>query len=228
MKIKNNRDVIALFVADLHLSLTPPPFRSAEPDWIKAQQRPLDELRALQLKHDCPVFYEGDIFDRWNSVPELINWAIAHLPHGYAIPGQHDLPEHDLEQIERSAYWTLVKANVIHNMQQGDPGHDIFIHNKEVVFHPFPFGVKIKKPKSSSHFSIALIHEYNWVSFHVYDNKGTTTELQSQHVNSSRKEFKGYDLVVSGDNHSPFNVQIGKTQFWNCGTFMRRKSDERD
>jgi hypothetical protein len=35
-------------------------------------------------------------------------------------------------------------------------------------------------------------------------------------------------LVVSGDNHSPFNVQIGKTQFWNCGTFMRRKSDERD
>src|SRR4030042_1550393 len=104
MPIKKKDDkVIALFCSDLHLSLTPPVFRSNEPDWLTAQQRPLDELRALQSKHQCPIFCAGDLFDKWYGGPkehacELVNWAIKHMPYMHCIPGQHDLPEHDLTQ----------------------------------------------------------------------------------------------------------------------------------
>jgi predicted phosphodiesterase len=237
MKTNTPSKVLALFVADLHLSLTPPPFRSAESDWLAAQQRPLDELTSLQEKHNgAPIFCAGDIFDKWyvthdksRGASELINWAMEHLPYMHCIPGQHDLPEHDLEQIERSAYWTLVKASVINNLPRvnGFTSHQW----PGLVLHSFPFGTKVtsRENLTGRDIRIALIHEYNWIDGHIYNVQSSERlALGGKHVNKDRKEFDGYDLVVSGDNHNPFHCVIGKTQFWNCGTFMRRKSDERD
>lgn len=219
MKPKKQDEVIALFCSDLHLSLTPPIFRSNEPDWLAAQQRPLDELTALQEKHDCPIFCAGDIFDKWNSPAELINFAMGHLPYMHCIPGQHDLPEHDLGQIERSAYWTLVKASIIHDMSE-----TVVYHEEGLMIYPFCYGKKITLFKGNKKIKpIAIIHEYNWVPGHVYQEE---VAAKSQHVDSGRREFEGYDIVVSGDNHSAFSVLLGKTQFVNCGTFMQRKSDE--
>ena len=72
--------VIAILCADVHLSLNPPVWRSNEPDWFAAMKRPLDEIKELQKKnHDCPVFCAGDIFHKWDSPAELINWAIDNL-----------------------------------------------------------------------------------------------------------------------------------------------------
>ena len=53
-------------------------------------QRSLEQIRDLQKEFDCPVICAGDIFDKWNSPPELINFAYDNLPEIYAIPGQHD------------------------------------------------------------------------------------------------------------------------------------------
>ena len=108
MRSKNTENIIAIFAADLHLSLKAPIWRSTEQDWFEAMLRPLVELRTLATLHNCPIVYAGDIFDKWNSPPELINFAIEHLPKGHAIPGQHDLPLHNYEDIRKSAYWTLV------------------------------------------------------------------------------------------------------------------------
>jgi predicted phosphodiesterase len=218
---KKDTDVLALFVADLHFSLTPPVFRSNELDWLATQKRSLDELKALQEKHNgAPIFCAGDIFDRWNSPAELINWAMEHLPYMHCIPGQHDLPEHDLSQIERSAYWTLQKASVIHHMFQA-ANH---FQDGNLCVWSFPFGKKVHPcpMKNPNQIKIALIHEYNWAPGHKHPEAPNWQE-----VTQSRKEFAGYDLVVSGDNHSPFRYVMGNTQFVNCGTFMRRKSDER-
>ncbi len=225
-------DVIAIFCSDLHLSLTPPPLRSKEPDWFAAMQRPLDELRQLQEKHGCPIFCAGDVFDRWNAPAELINWTIQHLPHMYVIPGQHDLPDHDLSQIERSAYWTLVKANVIHHMENGimwgDNGGErgSAVLSKAVFVYPFAFGTEISPLKQRPHgfgHTIAIIHQYNWTQRNGYDGAPIQQSV-SQH---NRPEFEGYDLVVSGDNHIPFIHKWRDCQFVNCGGLMRRKSDDR-
>ena len=43
----------------------------------------------------------------------LISFAIRELPSCYAIPGQHDLPNHSYTDIQRSAYWVLVEAGII-------------------------------------------------------------------------------------------------------------------
>ncbi len=210
---------IAIFCSDLHLSLKPPIFRSNEPDWFAAMQRPLDQIRELQDEHQCPIFCAGDIFDKWNSPPELINFAMKHLPSMYCIPGQHDLPEHDLNQIKRSAYWTLVASGHICNLssyavQDIDWRDDFLIH-------AFPYGTKITPYKDKKKvLQIALIHQYNWTDNHSYPDAPKDRKVLN------RKEFQGYDLVFSGDNHIPFTVKNEENTFINCGALMVRKSDD--
>ena len=114
--------VVAIACADIHLQHTAPICRSGEPDWYAAMARPLEELRGLQENYDCPILCAGDVFNHWNNCPpELINWAIKHLPKMYAIPGQHDLPQHRLDDVRKSAYWTMVEAGVIENLPLGLP-----------------------------------------------------------------------------------------------------------
>ena len=117
--------VIALLVGDIHLSAKAPLCRAKEPDWFEAMARPLMELVDLQKQIGKesdgipPILCAGDVFDRWNSPPELINFALEYLPpQMYSIPGQHDLPNHNYNEIDRSAYWTLVAANKITNVER--------------------------------------------------------------------------------------------------------------
>jgi len=221
MRKKVESKVIALFVADLHLSLTPLPYRSNEPDWFAAMQRPIDELCRLQAKHECPIFCAGDIFDKWSAPAEIINWAMTYLPYMHCIPGQHDLPEHDLGQIERSAYWTLVKAGVINHL--GSKSTSTCFDKYGIMVHSYPYGVKVspRHKLKSEWIHVALIHQYNWIASAAYCNEVPP----EQHVDFGRKEFEGYDLVVSGDNHIPFEF-AGTPHFVNCGGFMIRKSND--
>ena len=107
--------IVAIVCADIHLSSKAPVWRSNEPDWFAAMLKPLKQLVQLQAELECPVLIAGDIFDRWNASPELINFAMKYLPivDTYAIPGQHDLPLHNYEDMEKSAYGVLKRAGTI-------------------------------------------------------------------------------------------------------------------
>jgi len=133
-------NVIAILCSDIHLCHTPPVARSAEPDWYVAMERQLDELRAVAEQHGAPIVCAGDIFDRWNSPPELINFAIQSSPKMHSIPGQHDLPHHRYEDMQRSAYWTLVAAGVL-----TDLGTVPKVVSNWLAVHPFPWGFPIKR-----------------------------------------------------------------------------------
>ena len=218
---KTNDEVIAIFVADIHLSSKPPIWRSAEEDWYDAMRRPLLELTKLKQKHNCPILCAGDIFDKWNSPPELINFAARYLPEMYAIPGQHDLPQHNYEDIMKSAYWTLVEIGTIKNVVDVSKLQDI------VNVRCFPFGYKLKnyiRNKDDYYdedvINIAIVHEYIHTLDSSYPGAPKESEYNSYKVNKS-----GYDIIVYGDNHKGFH-KPGDTTVFNCGTFMRRKSDE--
>src|SRR5262245_45393768 len=137
--MRDQTKAIAIFASDLHLSEKAPVARSAEPDWFAAQQRHLVELAELQDRVDAPIFYAGDIFDKSNPSPRLINWAIDHLPRGYAIPGQHDLPFHRLEDIKDSGYWTLCRTTVLTNIQD-----TITLDLGKILVRAFPWGHEIE------------------------------------------------------------------------------------
>ena len=217
--------VVALLIADLHLSYNPPTARSAEPDWLAAQARPLEQLRALQEKHDCPILCAGDVFDRHNAGPPLVNWAIRCLPKMYAVPGQHDLPHHNLEDVRKSAYWTLVEAGVIEDLVLGevvdvecdmDRGGGLGLYG-------YPWGVDLVSVREEEiGLQVAVVHKFVWQKGCGYP--GAPEEAK---VGQMGGVLRGYDVAVFGDNHHAFSSRLDCCIVWNCGCLIRRKQDER-
>jgi len=221
----SDEKVIAIFVADSHFSLNPPVWRSAEPDWFEAMKRPLDEINRIATENNCPVIAAGDIFDRWNSPPELINFAIESLPESmYAIPGQHDLALHQFEDIKRSAFWTLVKAGTITPLFPNKP-----IQTNNLILHGFPFGFSLSSipAMDDGKIHIAVVHDYIWIPNYCYPNAPQEKRLKTDE-RDDENFYYGYDIIVYGDNHKGFLTQAGRTSIFNCGAMMRRKSDEAD
>lgn len=222
MRRKTEKDVVAILLADIHLSLQPPVWRSTERCWLDAQSRPLSEVKRLQAKYKCPIFCAGDVFDRWNSLPELVNYAIDNLPIMYAIPGQHDLPLHRVEDIHRSAFLTLMRAKKIYRL----PADSSIIHEPFEIF-SFPFGYTLKRPKHKSpgRQAIAIVHDYAWIERHGYVD-APVEKYVGPRGNEKDRKYYGYDIIVYGDNHDGFLTKVGKTTIFNCGTLIRRKADE--
>lgn len=211
--------VIAVLCSDIHLCHNCPPARSAEPDWYEAMGRMLDQVNDVAAEHGAPILCAGDVFDKWNSPAELINFALDRLPEMYAVPGQHDLPNHSLADIKRSAFWTLVEAGTIKPLNFGHPSRVY-----EVMVHAFPWGMPIVEPVAVPEWiKVSLAHRYVWTRGKGYP--GAEKEAMVGNVSN----LDGYDVAVFGDNHQSFHCRKSPTS--NCivvnpGCLIRRRQDE--
>jgi hypothetical protein len=210
-------EVIAIAVADLHLCHKRPLCRADE-DWYQVMGEYLRQLVFLQKEHNCAVIVPGDVFDRWGSCPELINFAILQMPEILAIPGQHDLSYHSLPQIEKTAYWTLVQADVLRDLSSREQGKYLC---EGVRVYGCPWGCEIPEPQNPDELNVLIIHAFVWK-----DGCGYPGAPEESHIRGWQKKFAKFDVVFSGDNHIPFDVKIGNTTVHNCGTFIRRKANE--
>jgi len=218
---------IAIAISDLHLSLLQPACR-ADKDWMAVQAGYLDQVKKMADELRVPVLCAGDVFDRWNAPPELINFALKHLPDGMiCVPGQHDLPNHRVDQIHRSGYGVLKQVGKIVDInEEYSPNRG----TKWVfIISGFGWGREIKSPPkvdevyTESNFpQIALIHRYCWTEFHSYPGAPEDSNLSK-----FAKSLKGYDVAIFGDNHKGFLSELKSgTTVLNVGGFIRRKSDE--
>lgn len=209
---------IAVLVSDIHLSTLKPICR-ADKDWMEVQARYLAQLADIAREDELPILVAGDIFDRWNPTPELIHFALEHLPDDViTIPGQHDLPSHRLDLMHRSGYGVLVKAGKIR-----DASHGNTLQLRGFNLNGFGWEQEIKPPPLvvSGRMNVALIHRYFWMK-----DKGYPGAPESNLVSAYTKQLKGYQVAVTGDNHTFFTGYAGDCLVWNCGGFIRRKSDE--
>ena len=230
-----SKNIAAVFVADLHLSHRPPIARSVEADWYGVMRHQLEQLD--NIADGLPIICCGDLFDKWNPPPELTNFVLKHIPKNmWAIPGNHDLPAHDYNQMHRSAYGTLVEAGRIRNIEK--PTQLAAMHRTHgpntFIIHPFPHGFKLapvlrkkgkkkKKESNDSYLHVAVVHDYIW-------NKGTTGfhgAPKSTLVGGMTKRLKGYTAAFFGDNHIGFQTKLPNCEVLNCGSFMRRNIDQK-
>lgn len=217
---------LAILLSDIHLSHRAPVARSEEPDWYAAMARPLKQVRRLSRElGGVAVVAAGDIFHKWNSPPELINFALRHLPDEmYCVPGQHDLPLHVLEDKDKSAYGVLVRAGKIIDL---NPSKPLEVGVDGLVLHAFPWNVTITPCPSAfvkqGRINLAVAHAYIWRS----KETGYPGADPEKRVGSYQKALRGYDAAVFGDNHKGFKfvLEHGCVVF-NHGTFYRRTSDE--
>ena len=221
---EKSKQIIAIVVSDLHLSEKPPVFRSTALDWMGVQEGYMGVLRYLQIQHGgVPILIAGDVFDKWNSSPLLIGKAIGWLQrmNVYSIPGNHDLPGHSYQQLPRSAYWCLHEAGVIKNLEPGGT-HEI----GQMLVHPFPPGFEVTPPNKGNDLClhVALIHDYIWT-----ERTGYEGAAESKRLAGWSQKLRGYNVALFGDNHKSVlaTTKYG-TEVFNAGTFMRRKSDEKE
>jgi DNA repair exonuclease SbcCD nuclease subunit len=207
--------VIALLIADIHLSQKAPVARSSEGDWYVAMERYLKQVRELKrINGDCAILCAGDIFDKWNAPPEVINFALDKLPDDMiCIPGQHDLPLHNIGDISKSAYWTLKKVGKIIHIGTG-----MKVSIPDFVVWGFPYGSQVVQYEGKdSRVKIAMVHDYCWIQGSDYPGAPKEKRLGYR-----SKSLAGYDVSVFGDNHKGFSVG----PVFNCGALIPRSSDE--
>lgn len=219
---------IAIFCADIHLTLKQPVCRNDE-DWMETQAFTLAQLTSLQsVLADVAGFLPtiicaGDIFDKWNVPPELITFAMRNLPkHMWAVPGQHDLPYHETRAMYKSGFGVLAEAERISVL--GNVYIDAAL--KDVSIHGFGWNEEVMPPDKSfkSRLKVAVIHKYVWTHGHSYQGAPN-----KDHIFKMADRLKGYDVAVFGDNHKAFDLKLKTgTRVFNCGGFIRRKSDEID
>lgn len=222
------RDIIAILSSDLHLSHKPPAARCTEKNWYQAQSRLLRQVSALQDSYGVPWVIAGDIFDDgWRPhkcPPELVNLALEHIDRAFAVVGQHDIPFHNLKDIKRSAYWTLVLAGKLTDLSYGEP---VTISGANPVrLHGFPWGTPLKHcwDPNDLMVEVAVVHHYCWVEGHGFPGADI-----ADRADKLANTLKGYDVAVFGDNHSPVRLKPtvpGRPLIFGPGGFQRRRRDE--
>jgi len=241
----SNKRVLAILCSDLHLSHKPPIARSKE-DWYQVMKRYLKQLRILCFRNSWDssggryypkVICAGDIFDKWNSPPELINFAIEQLPSMYAIPGQHDLPNHNYLDRTKSAYWTLVQARKITNLWPKEPCVILTpdgVPCLRLTGFPWSYTITPTKGELDNAINLAVIHQYIWKIGYGFLGAPSCSIVGTK----LRKELRSFDAAIFGDNHIGFLSQFAqnncekkpwlnkKKSILNCGGFIRRNSDQ--
>lgn len=216
---------VAVAVTDIHLSEKAPLARSAEKDWMSVQADYLAELRAVAGRHKVPILCGGDVFDKADPSPTLINFALDHVPEMLGVPGQHDLKFHNFDDLEDTAFGTLVKVGRIKMLSESPTA----IPKAWVWGFPWDHRVEPQTPSNDKLLQIAVVHAYIWRKGSSYPGAP-----EKKRVAAFKDCLRGYDVAVFGDNHKGFSASLyyeykGRTRrtlIWNNGGFMRRKIDE--
>jgi DNA repair exonuclease SbcCD nuclease subunit len=187
---------------------------------METQARKLAWLKALQEKYNAPILVAGDLFNHWKPSPYLLAWTFRNLPDEIiAIPGQHDLPAHNMDDIEKSGIQVLADADKITLLT--DTTYHI---SGELAVCGFPWGVQLGPISPLLDYAVAIIH------YGVYESKPhyPGAENSGGTALSVIKKMQGYDLIVSGDNHLPFECRYKKQLLINPGSFMRTTAAQAD
>jgi DNA repair exonuclease SbcCD nuclease subunit len=214
------KNVSAILAADIHLRETTPECRTD--DFMETQARKLNWLKELQEKYNVPILVAGDLFNHWKPTPYLLAWTFRNLPDDIvAIPGQHDLPAHNMDDIEKSGIQVLADAGKIVLLTEPYAYGDKY-YDGGITGYPWGFELGGITPFYSS--NIAIIH------YGVYESKPhyPGAENSGGTAKSVINKMKGYDLILSGDNHLTFIHRQGKQLLVNPGSFMRTTAAQAD
>lgn len=190
--------------ADLHLRDSVPVNRID--DYWKAQEKKFQYLIDKAIQKKCNILCAGDFFHKARSSAYLEGWTINQLnklkKHNLkfiTITGQHDLPNHNIKEIEKSSIWVLKQAGVI----------DLYVTAYE-------------EPCILEKEKIMLLHAM------IHKDKSIPGIEKSLKSISLLKKYTGMDIIITGDNHQYFYESYKNKYLLNCGSMMRMSSNQID
>ncbi len=202
------KKIISIFTSDWHMRDTKP--RCRIDNYFEAQKNKLEQIKKVQSENNCPIFDCGDLLDNHKSSPFLEGWLIDNLPDNfYTIAGNHEIPYHNINDIDKSSWNVLWKAKKINYT-------DIYLDTDFQVV-GFHYGHLNKKYYiKNDRINIALIHEF--ISINKFPGSITPDELV--------QKLQGFDYIFCGHNHTNFDVKINNTRIINVGSMLRMDADQ--
>ena len=205
--------VDAILTADWHLRDSQPVARTD--DYFQAMLGKIKWVSDLQKEYDCPVLHAGDLFHTWKSSPFLLASIMNILPDQfYTIAGNHDLPNHNIDLLEKSGLAVLDEAgkiNLLNNYWSND------FRNLKV--YGASYGSEIPKILNAD---ILMCHEMVYQSAEFWQKNNGSQAL------AFLKKHEGYQLIITGHNHKPFTATHKGRLLVNPGSLMRMTADQQD
>jgi DNA repair exonuclease SbcCD nuclease subunit len=205
-RIKPNKTVTAILCSDFHLREDKPVCRTD--NYWETQWKKVDFISDLQKKYGCPIWHGGDLFHHWKPSPELLSMTSQHIPNMFVtVYGNHDLPQHNLDLVQKCGIYNLMvnaKISVLQNghwgQSLGDGRTGFIINNKQAT--------------------IQHIMTYQGVEPWPGCTDPKASKLLRQH--------KQFDLILTGDNHKSFVEEFEGRLLVNPGSIMRMTADQAD
>lgn len=218
IKVKN---VDAILTADWHIRADTPVCRID--DYLTAMMKKVYFIFDLAKTHACPILIAGDLGHK----PQWPNWLLRKFIHAtnvfkrpdiLVVPGQHDLPNHNVEQWGMSGLGVLVSAKRVEMLLCGL--HTIY---GTLGIDAFPYGHNIYCTHTTvgTDRFIAMAHQ-------MVIDKPLWPGQEAPKGHQLLKEFPEYDLILTGDNHKPFIAKSEGRLLVNPGSMMRMTTDQAD
>ena len=200
MRTKTNHKGKPAFIlsSDWHLREDVPICR--KDDFYESQWKDVDHVSYLQRMWNIPVILPGDLFDHWKPSPKLLSDTMRHIPKKlYAVYGNHDVPQHNLDLAEKCGMFTLVTS-----------GHVNLLNDTDTEFVVAQDGLKPCYTIGSSWNELPTTDDFTYgmsmLAWHVEVYQGTNPYVNGKPSRAAQllKDYPNFDLIVTGDNHIPF------------------------
>ncbi len=216
---KKDFKVDLIITADWHLMEKErnPPCR-LDSHW-EAQWNKVLQINQLMNRYDCDCILAGDLFEHWKTSPRLLNRCLKDLPGGEAayyqlrsVIGNHDMPQHNIDNMERSGFRTLSEAKKIFVLNGNHWGCD---NKKTITDTLLTFNPDISR-------KIVVAHMMVW------KGKLPWPGCEDPEAEEVFDIFPEADLIITGHNHRTFTAKRGKRLLINPGSLTRHKADQID
>ena len=205
-----------IITADWHLRSQRPRCR-LDADWMETQRKALSQIIKYSGEYKADVIVIGDIFHSTNETTNEVIAMVQDFAAGlyglsqrlFILAGNHDLPQHNLDNIHRSAFNILLNSVNIFHVKEISQNFDV-----EVSAPNFGAG-DIDSPLMFKH---TLCFPENYKVFPGAEKAGARpSELFGQ--------FKNAKTILTGDYHRAFDYNKGKKWLLNPGCLIRQAAD---
>ncbi|MFA5397362.1 MAG: metallophosphoesterase [Methanogenium sp.] len=202
--------------ADMHLRVTNPAERID--NYQESMINKLVQIKILQQELDVPVLDSGDVFNGWKSTPATECMAFDYLPQNfYTIPGNHEIPFHNMNYLDESSLMVLSKASRISIKS-------MFSDLGKFMLCAVPYGMDFEFPDD-----IDLDGKGHLVLItHLMVTKEKDARFDHITAKNMLKKYPKFSVILTGHNHQTFVEEYDDRLLINNGSLMRSSIDQLD
>lgn len=186
----------------------------------------LNILDIFDLAGVFHIIFAGDFWDSPKTPYKVTNWYLEQLsgkwckPVIHSVAGQHDQINHTMN-LENSPYQTMVSAGFFYHLTAEPRVYVDPVTKRDIHMYGKSWGEGVPDIMDKKAFNILVNHD-TLVVEKIWEG-----QKEPKFADKFLKE-NPFDLVVCGDNHTPFVTRYRSRTLVMCGSVCRLKVDQAD